>query len=450
MSVPAVDPLMPIREGLSLSRWQQLLLIVRMSVPCVLSMLSVFVMEAVDASMLGHLSTNASASVGLVAIPTWFFYGMISAVSLGFNVQIAQALGAKKNALARGLFKLALAGTQIFALTLTLLGLAVAPFLPEWLGGNAEILGDATVYFLIFVLSVPLLQITSLATGTLQSNGNAVLAGTLNIVMCVLNVLFNFLFIFVWGWGVAGAAFGTALAELVAAGTALFFIWGRLPTLALRARERFLFEKRRLWRAVKISAPVAFESLCMNSAYIAMIVIVAPLGSVAIASNSFGITIESFCFMPGYGLAQTATAIIGVCIGAKRVRLAQNLGWICVALGVGLMSFSGVLVYFFAPWLISLLSPDKAVQALGTEILRIEAFAEPLYAASIIAVGVMRGWGKTLVPAVINFASMWIVRIPLAIALVGSMGLRGVWIAMAVELCVRGLAQLGNLKLSKN
>ncbi|MCR5183236.1 MAG: MATE family efflux transporter [Opitutales bacterium] len=443
------DPLTPIREGLPLSRRQQLSLIVSMSVPCVLSMMSIFVMEAIDASMLGHLSTNASASVGLVATPTWFFFGMVSAASLGFNVQIAEMLGAKKNRLARGLFKMALLSTLVFALVLSAAGTAMAPFLPHWLGGNEAICGDASLYFSIFVLSVPFLQITSLATGTLQSSGNAVLAGGINIAMCALDVLFNYLFIFVFGWGVAGAAAGTAFSEFLAAGTSLFFIGWRLPALALRARERFLFEKRRLWRALKISFPVAVESLGMNSAYIAMIMIVAPLGTLAIASNSFGITIESFCFMPGYGIAQTATAIMGVCIGARRKDLARSLAWCSVGLGVAIMTVTGVVVYCFAPWLIAILSPDTEVQALGTAILRIEAFAEPLFAASIIAAGAMRGWGETLGPAAINFSTMWILRIPLALALVGEWGLKGVWTAMALELCVRGIAQLIKLTRSK-
>ena len=85
-----------------------------------------------------------------------------------------------------------------------------------------------------------------------------------------------------------------------------------------------------------------------------------------------------------------------------------------------------------------LLSPVKDIQDLGSSALRIEAWAEPMFAASIVAYGVMVGVGDTVWPAVMNFSSIWLVRVPLAALMVGSMGLDGVWLAMCIELCFRG------------
>ena len=103
------------------------------------------------------------------------------------------------------------------------------------------------------------------------------------------------------------------------------------------------------------------------------------------------------------------------------------------------MAASGALMYLLAPQMIGVLSADAQIRALGTQILRIEAFAEPLYAASIVASGVFRGAGDTVVPSVLSLVSMWGVRIPLAAFLAPRFGLPGVWCAMCVELCVRGL-----------
>lgn len=89
--------------------------------------------------------------------------------------------------------------------------------------------------------------------------------------------------------------------------------------------------------------------------------------------------------------------------------------------------------------MIGILSPDPEIIALGAMALRIEAFAEPLYAVSIVASGVFQGAGDTLIPSCMNFFSMWAVRLPLAAFLAPRLGLRGVWIAMCVELCIRGL-----------
>ena len=77
--------------------------------------------------------------------------------------------------------------------------------------------------------------------------------------------------------------------------------------------------------------------------------------------------------------------------------------------------------------------------------LRIEAFAEPFFAASIVTYSICVGAGDTLRPAIMNLASMWCVRLTLAAYLARDYGLRGVWIAMAIELTFRGLLFLYRL-----
>jgi Na+-driven multidrug efflux pump len=102
------------------------------------------------------------------------------------------------------------------------------------------------------------------------------------------------------------------------------------------------------------------------------------------------------------------------------------------------MTVMGVLMWIFAPELMSIMSPVEEVINMGTEVLRIEAWAEPGFAAAIIASAVFVGAGKTLIPSLMNLGSIWIVRVTLTLLLAPTMGLRGVWIAMAIELCFRG------------
>lgn len=106
-------------------------------------------------------------------------------------------------------------------------------------------------------------------------------------------------------------------------------------------------------------------------------------------------------------------------------------------------------MFFVAPLMFSILTPSVEVRNLGTEVLRIEAFAEPLYGASIVCSGALRGAGDTLVPSILNFVSMWGIRITTALVLVPHLGLHGVWIAMCVELCIRGIMFLVRLVREK-
>ncbi len=106
-------------------------------------------------------------------------------------------------------------------------------------------------------------------------------------------------------------------------------------------------------------------------------------------------------------------------------------------------------MYIAAPLMMEIMTPVDAIASLGTEVLRIEAWAEPMYAASIVAYGAFVGVGDTLIPATMNFGSIWLVRIPLAAILAPSLGLRGVWIAMCAELCFRGIIFLWRMKSGK-
>ena len=180
-----------------------------------------------------------------------------------------------------------------------------------------------------------------------------------------------------------------------------------------------------------------------------MIKIIAPLGAVAIAANSFGVTAESFCYMPGYGIAAAASPLIGQSLGAGRFDLLKRFAHITISMGMIIMGIAAVIMYIAVPWIFAFLTPDHSVRALGVEIMRIEMWAEPLFGAAIVSAGVLRGAGDTLVPAVLNLCSVWIVRIPLTLVLVSSMGLYGAWTAMCIELCCRGIIMLIRVRTSQ-
>ena len=173
--------------------------------------------------------------------------------------------------------------------------------------------------------------------------------------------------------------------------------------------------------------------------------IVAPLGTVAIAAHSLAITVESLCYMPGYGIAEAATTLVGQGIGAGQKLLTRSFAMMSVGLGIAVMTVMGVLMWVFAPELMGIMSPVEEVIAQGTQVLRIEAWAEPMFAAAIVSNGVFIGAGDTLLPAAMSLCSMWFVRLTMAASLAPKYGLKGVWSAMAVELTFRGVIFLTRL-----
>ena len=375
-----------IRERKQMTLGQQLRLTAYLSVPAIMAQISSIAMQYIDASMVGSLGANAAASIGLVSTTTWLFWELCAAAATGFSVQVAHKIGAGDFVGARKILRQSIAATLVFSSLLAAVGISISGMLPGWLGGDEAIRSDSSLYFWIFALFLPALQLNFLAGGMLRCSGNMHVPSMLNVLMCLLDIVFNFFLIFPsrqveWlgveftapgaGLGVEGAILGTVLAELI--------------------------------------------------------------------------TAESLCYMPGYGISEAATTLVGQSLGANRIRLLRRFANITVWSGMLIMGVMGALMYMAAPQIIRVMTPVEEIRTLGIEILRIEAFAEPMFAASIVAYGIFVGVGNTFVPSLMNFGSIWGVRLTLAAWLAPTMGLRGVWLAMCIELCFRGVIFLARL-----
>lgn len=465
-----------IREGGEFTFSQRLRLTMKLSLPAMLAQLSSILMQYIDATMVGRLGADDSAAIGLVSTTLWLFWGVCSAMTSGYSVQVAHRIGGKDFAGAKNVLRQGITASLLFSVMIALIGVAIAVPLPHWLGGTDTICGAASLYFVVFVAALPMLTLNYLAGGMLRCAGNMKVPSVVSGLMCFLDLAFNFLLIFpsrtysVFGMdifmpgadlGVLGAALGTVGAEVVCAAILMYYACVRQPELRIVRKRRpenedtsevkgsFRLTGEVTRKAVKISTPMTVEHAVICGAQIAITMIVAPLGVVAIAANAFAVTAESLCYMPGYGIGDAATAIVGQCHGARRETLMRQFGYMSVGLGVSIMTVMGILMYAFAPEIMEFITPVESISELGARVLRIEAWAEPMFAASIVAYGVFVGVGKTTVPAIMNFGSIWAVRVPLAWWLSMSMGLVGVWIAMCLELLFRGIIFLWRLLFTR-
>ena len=143
---------------------QQLKLTVALSTPAILAQLSSIIMQYIDASMVGSLGANDSASIGLVSTTMWLLGGLLSAAAMGFTVQVAHLIGANKSNDARSVLRQSIVSCLVFSAILTIVGVAISWELPHWLGGNDAICHNATVYFLILAIFLPFLEVEMVAT----------------------------------------------------------------------------------------------------------------------------------------------------------------------------------------------------------------------------------------------------------------------------------------------
>ena len=374
-----------IRSGRAMVRSEKLNLIVGLSIPSMLAQISTVMMFFIDASMVGHLGAEASASIGLIESTTWLVGSLLSAAATGFSVQVAHFIGANDFVKARQVFRHALICGLAFSVFLSLIGVGIHSHLPYWLGGGADIASASSGYFLIYSLVLPFVYLYHTSEMMLKSAGNMHTPSVMAVLVCICDVIFNYIFIYICKLGVVGAAMGTALAYICISLPNLYLSACKNRMLNLRQDHvRFHWVKEYVQRACKISIPIAIQNILMSGAQIVSTMIVAPLGNIAIAAHSFAITAESLCYMPGYGIGDAATTLVGQTHGAGRIDLCKNFAYMTVGLGMLVMALMGVIMYVFAPEMIGVLSPVEAIRQLGTTCLRIEAFAEPFFAASIV------------------------------------------------------------------
>ena len=321
--------LVRLREGENLTTVQQVSLIASLSFPAILAQLTSVVMQYIDASMVGRIGSEAPAAIGLVSSSTWLIWGLCFACVTGFTVQVAQRVGAGEEPEAFSAVRHGLMVAVLSGIIAAVFCAAVSGVLPVWLGGSSEIRGDASAYFLIYMSFMPVMILEVAAAGMLEASGNMKVPSVLSILICVLDVIFNFFLIFPSrtavvfsrpvfipgaGMGVRGAALGTVLSEVCGAVPMCLFMLKRFPVLksypemmrfaqtlkkkdpesrqsgseypdtAFSGMAAFRSE---MGRAVKIALPIGAEQIAGNGAQVLFTRIVAPLGTVAMAAHTF-------------------------------------------------------------------------------------------------------------------------------------------------------------------
>ena len=396
------NPTEEIRTNRELALTRKIQIALKLSLPIILAQFTVIAMQYIDAAMVGQLGAQASASVGLVSSSIWLITDVALAPVFGYSVLVSHRAGANDAVTSRNVFRQGIKMTLITAAIAAVIGSAIAFPLPGILGANEEIRRDASLYFLIISLSLPLTNLGFYAMKGLQAIGDTRTPGLWSIARCLFNVIFN-----------------------------AFLIYGDFTVLGMHFK----------------GAGLGVAGAALGT--VASTRIVAPLGTIPLAANSFAITAEAICYMPGYGLEGAATTLVGQCIGAKNKPMAKSFAWISTLIGMIFMGLAGLLMYFACPLVLGFLTPVEEVKLLAMKVLRIELLVEPLFGASIVGAGALRGAGDTLVPGFMNMISVWGVRISLMLILVSRMGLTGAWIAMAIELSFRGTIFLIRLARGK-
>jgi Na+-driven multidrug efflux pump len=191
-----------------------------------------------------------------------------------------------------------------------------------------------------------------------------------------------------------------------------------------------------------LGIPAALEELLISAGFTTLLAVVALLGTAALAAQHIAFTALSLVFMPGFGFAMAATALIGQCIGARDLAQARAAGRISALWALAWMSVGGVVYFFFAEPAMRFFTDDPAVIDEGVDALRVLAPGLPFWALWTVYGGGLRGSGDTRTPMLMGGLAVWLT---LGLAWVAVRwfdgGLGAIW---AMFLVTTPLAGLGN------
>jgi putative MATE family efflux protein len=444
------------------STWRQVL---RLAWPVLARQFLILIVGLSDRYLAGNFHPpHESQQVSYQAAQTtanylaWLIACYSVLVSVGSTALVARFVGAKDRALAIRVTHQSILLAVFFGLIGTVAGL--------WgMDGLLRILqlqGDSAQFAAQYLRPTFLLLVFEV----IQQAGIACLAGAGDTLpgfwvtggVALINLPLSWVLCFglgAWpGLGFAGIAYGTALSYTLGgvvvlmmlargrAGLSLTWRWLR-PEIAL------------MWRLLRISVPAAVDSMSLVVGQFWFLSIVNRLGEMAAGAHGIALGWEALGYLSGAAFGTAAMTMVGQNLGAGRPQQATHSGWVAFRLGCGLMCAMGVVFFCFAPQMFALFCPRPEQQeeiVVGVRVLRLVAFAMPALASTIIFTYALRGAGDTRVPVLFTWIGFLGFRIPLAywftaetldLGFLGmwpglNWGLFGAWLAMFIDLLVRG------------
>ncbi len=391
----------------------------------------------VDTAMIGHISAEAQAAVGMSQWIIGLMMALMQGVALGGTIAVANFTGAgdDKNRIASADTTFWLGA--VCSIFITFAGLIFVRPISTAMGATPDLYRLLAPYMLItniFFISKGAIQVTS---GIFQGFGDTKTPFWVIIGVNVVHIIIAYPLTF--------GAFGFPRLEIlgVAIASGISESLGAIVLVYLAYRKNLLkfhrYSLERLRSIVTLGLPVFGERILttvMQMVYTRMILVTALS---AYAAHSIGVMIEGISFLPGLGFAQAATTLVGQHLGAQQPQRARKYGNQTIIVGFSIMGFIGLTFWFFPKLWMMIFSSDPEVIRYGITYCKVAAFIQVPMGLTMVLSGSLRGAGQT---RWVMFATMiggWVFRIPFAyvVSSVFHLDILYIWLAMPLDWVVR-------------
>lgn len=420
---------------------QKLSTILVLAIPAMIENILHTVVGFVDTLFVAQIGLNEVTAVGVANTILAVYIAIFMALGIGTSSLIARSIGAGDLVRAKSIARQSTLISIIMGLLFGLIALFFSENLLRLMGAEGEVLTLSVTYFRIVAIPSVFISLMLTLGSILRAAGDTKTPMKVSWWINILHIGLDYILIFgifqISGFGVAGAAWATVIVRIV--GTIALYYYIKKSDIGFSLFDRS--SKRDAAEIVKLSTPAAMERLIMRLGQVLYFGLIVKIGADTFAAHTIAGNIETFAYMPGYGLAIAATTLVGQSIGANRIKEAYQYGMITTWVAVGFMSFIGIILYFFSPWFATWFTTDESAIDMVVTALRISAFAQPALAFGLVLAGALQGSGDTKSPMYSTAIGMWVIRV-IGVYIFGihfDMGIAGIWISIAIDLYVRAI-----------
>ena len=367
--------------------------------------------NVVDSLVVGNvLGKEALAAVSSTGSLIFLIVGFINGIFVGASVIISRYFGAKNVKDLTTAIHNTIALGFIAGIIITVIGMGLTPVLLRLMGTPEDVFHNSVLYLRIYFAGGIGIAMYNSCMGIFQAVGDSKRPLYYLITAAILNTILDILFVAVFSMGIAGAAMATVISQFVSA------ILGFTKLMRINGDHKVIFRQIRIDRSMtrrllKMGLPTGVQNSVIAFANVIVQSNINKFGSVAMAGCGSYSKLEGFAFLPITSFSMALTTFIGQNLGAKQYKRAKKGAKFGLLVGVLLAEIVGVILWIFAPVLISLFNNQSDVIEYGVKQMRTESLFYCLLALSHCLAGILRGAGKTNIPMFVMLASWCLIRI---------------------------------------
>jgi putative MATE family efflux protein len=415
-----------------------------LSIPMILEMGILNVIQILDTLWVGKLGSAALAAVTISVTVRWVINSLGNGLGIGGMAVVARRIGERDKAAAEHAALQTILLGIIVSIVLGGLGLFVGRPILVLLGADTEVLPLGMAYLRVTMAGLFTVILIFIINSLLRGAGEAGLATMVLFVATAVTVISEWVLIFGWGpfpaLGVAGSAWGTVLGFGSGVALQLAILLSRRARIGVNLRN-MRPDFHLMLQIIRIALPSTVQMVLRSSSRLVILWLVGLYGTYATAGYGVANRVLLVAIIPAFGLGNAAGTLVGQNLGARQPKRAERSAWWVSVYTAGYVALCAALIFGYARPLIELFDPTPQVVALGTACLRIVSLSLIPSTIGIVLARAFDGAGDTVPAAAVNLLSLWGVEVALSFALARWLGLGtdGVWWGRAAANTANGL-----------